>query len=88
MFKQIPTTSLQALVPLTASSNSQRTQFNNRRTYLLYPGGGFCMNFLMVLLTELTALLLKGINMPVLFLAITTSFIYLVDTAFGKQSPF
>ncbi|MEE2605013.1 MAG: hypothetical protein VYB19_02525 [Bacteroidota bacterium] len=39
------TTSLQALVPLAASSNSQRTQFNNRRTYLLYPGGGILYEF-------------------------------------------
>ena len=30
------TTSLQALVPLTVSSDSQRTQFNQRRVYLLY----------------------------------------------------
>jgi hypothetical protein len=39
------TTSLQALVPLATSSNSQRTQFNNRRTYLLYPGGGILYEF-------------------------------------------
>ena len=39
------TTSLQALVPLTVSSDSQRTQFNQRRVYLLYPGGGILYEF-------------------------------------------
>ena len=38
-------TSLQALVPLTVSSDSQRTQFNQRRVYLLYPGGGILYEF-------------------------------------------
>jgi len=39
------TTSLQALVPLTVSSESQRSQFNQRRVYLLYPGGGLLYEF-------------------------------------------
>ena len=39
------TTSLQALVPLTVSSDSQRSQFNQRRVYLLYPGGGLLYEF-------------------------------------------
>ena len=39
------TTSLQALVPLTVSSESQRAQFNQRRVYLLYPGGGLLYEF-------------------------------------------
>ena len=39
------TTSLQALVPLTVVSDSQRTQFNQRRVYLLYPGGGILYEF-------------------------------------------
>ena len=39
------TTSLQALVPLTVSSDSQRTQFNQRKVYLLYPGGGVLYEF-------------------------------------------
>jgi len=39
------TTSLQALVPLTVVSDSQRTQFNQRRVYLLYPGGGVLYEF-------------------------------------------
>jgi len=39
------TTSLQALVPLTVSSDSQRTEFNQRRVYLLYPGGGLLYEF-------------------------------------------
>ena len=39
------TTSLQALVPLAVSSDSQRTQFNQRRVYLLYPGGGILYEF-------------------------------------------
>ena len=39
------TTSLQALVPLAVSSDSQRTQFNQRRVYLLYPGGGVLYEF-------------------------------------------
>ena len=39
------TTSLQALVPLTVSSDSQRAQFNQRRVYLLYPGGGLLYEF-------------------------------------------
>ena len=38
-------TSLQALVPLTVSSDSQRAQFNQRRIYLLYPGGGVLYEF-------------------------------------------
>ena len=38
-------TSLQALVPLTVSSDSQRAQFNKRRVYLLYPGGGVLYEF-------------------------------------------
>ena len=38
-------TSLQALVPLTVSSDSQRAQFNQRRVYLLYPGGGVLYEF-------------------------------------------
>ena len=38
-------TSLQALVPLTVSSDSQRSQFNQRRVYLLYPGGGLLYEF-------------------------------------------
>ena len=37
--------SLQALVPLTVSSDSQRSQFNQRRVYLLYPGGGILYEF-------------------------------------------
>ena len=37
--------SLQALVPLTVSSDSQRLQFNQRRVYLLYPGGGILYEF-------------------------------------------
>ena len=39
------TTSLQALIPLRVTSNSQRTQFNQRRIYLLYPGGGILYEF-------------------------------------------
>ena len=39
------TTSLQALVPLTVSSDSQRAEFNQRRVYLLYPGGGLLYEF-------------------------------------------
>ena len=39
------TISLQALVPLTVSSESQRSQFNQRRVYLLYPGGGLLYEF-------------------------------------------
>ena len=39
------TTSLQALVPLIVSSDSQRAQFNQRRVYLLYPGGGVLYEF-------------------------------------------
>ena len=39
------TTSLQALVPLTITSDSQRAQFNQRRVYLLYPGGGILYEF-------------------------------------------
>jgi len=46
------------------------------------------MSFLMVQLTELTVLLLKGINMLELFLVIKINFIYLVDMAFGKLNPF
>ena len=38
-------TSLQALVPLKVSSESQRAQFNQRKTYLLYPGGGVLYEF-------------------------------------------
>ena len=38
-------TSLQALIPLTVSSDSQRTQFNQRKAYLLYPGGGLLYEF-------------------------------------------
>ena len=38
-------TSLQALVPLAVSSESQRKQFNQRRVYLLYPGGGILYEF-------------------------------------------
>ena len=38
-------TSLQALVPLAVSSDSQRVQFNQRRVYLLYPGGGLLYEF-------------------------------------------
>ena len=39
------TTNLQSLVPLAASSESQRTQFNQRKAYLLYPGGGILYEF-------------------------------------------
>ena len=39
------TTSLQMLVPLTVSSDSQRSQFNQRVVYLLYPGGGLLYEF-------------------------------------------
>ena len=39
------TTSLQALVPLTVSSDSQRAQFNQRKVYLLFPGGGILYEF-------------------------------------------
>ena len=39
------TISLQALVPLAVSSDSQRSQFNQRRVYLLYPGGGILYEF-------------------------------------------
>ena len=38
-------TSLQALVPLKVSSESQRAQFNQRKIYLLYPGGGVLYEF-------------------------------------------
>ena len=38
-------TSLQALVPLTTFSESQRTEFNQRKVYLLYPGGGVLYEF-------------------------------------------
>ena len=38
-------TNLQTLVPLTVSSDSQRTQFNQRRVFLLYPGGGVLYEF-------------------------------------------
>ena len=36
---------LQALIPLEASSESQRREFNQRRVYLLYPGGGVLYEF-------------------------------------------
>ena len=36
---------LQALIPLEASSESQRREFNQRRVYLLYPGGGILYEF-------------------------------------------
>ncbi len=39
------TTNLQSLVPLAAASESQRTQFNQRKAYLLYPGGGILYEF-------------------------------------------
>jgi len=39
------TTNLQALQPLAAASESQRTQFNQRKAYLLYPGGGILYEF-------------------------------------------
>jgi hypothetical protein len=39
------TTNLQSLVPLAAASKSQRTEFNQRRAYLLYPGGGILYEF-------------------------------------------
>tara|TARA_A100001011_G_scaffold28856_1_gene28054 strand:- start:49136 stop:50626 length:1491 start_codon:yes stop_codon:yes gene_type:complete len=39
------TTSLQALVPLATSSESQRREFNQRKVYLLYPGGGVLYEF-------------------------------------------
>ena len=38
-------TSLQTLVPLKVSSDSQRTEFNQRKVYLLYPGGGLLYEF-------------------------------------------
>ena len=41
-----PKIDLQALAPLTVSSDSQRSQFNQRRIYLLYPGGGVLYEFL------------------------------------------
>ena len=37
--------SLQSLLPLNAASESQRTEFNQRRAYLLYPGGGILYEF-------------------------------------------
>ena len=36
---------LQALVPLSVFSDSERTEFNQRRVYLLYPGGGILYEF-------------------------------------------
>jgi len=36
---------LQSLLPLNAASDSQRTEFNQRRVYLLYPGGGLLYEF-------------------------------------------
>ncbi len=39
------TTRLQALIPLAVVSNSQRAQFNQRKIYLLYPGGGILYEF-------------------------------------------
>ena len=36
---------LQALVPLSVFSDSERTEFNQRRAYLLYPGGGILYEF-------------------------------------------
>ena len=36
---------LQALIPLKAVSDSQRREFNQRRVYLLYPGGGILYEF-------------------------------------------
>ena len=36
---------LQALIPLKAVSDSQRKEFNQRRVYLLYPGGGILYEF-------------------------------------------
>jgi len=36
---------LQALIPLKAISDSQRKEFNQRRVYLLYPGGGILYEF-------------------------------------------
>ena len=41
-----PKIDLQVLAPLTVSSDSQRSQFNQRRIYLLYPGGGVLYEFL------------------------------------------
>ena len=39
------TTNLQTLIPLKVSSDSQRSQFNQRKVYLLYPGGGVLYEF-------------------------------------------
>jgi len=36
---------LQALVPLSVFSDSERTELNQRRVYLLYPGGGILYEF-------------------------------------------
>jgi len=36
---------LQALIPLKAVSDSQRKEFNQKRVYLLYPGGGILYEF-------------------------------------------
>ena len=36
---------LQALIPLKAVSDSQRREFNQRKIYLLYPGGGILYEF-------------------------------------------
>jgi len=36
---------LQALVPLVVASKSKRTEFNQQRIYLLYPGGGILYEF-------------------------------------------
>ena len=36
---------LQALIPLKAVSDSQRREFNQRKVYLLYPGGGILYEF-------------------------------------------
>ena len=38
-------TDLQALVPLVVASKSKRTEFNQQRIYLLYPGGGILFEF-------------------------------------------